>query len=93
MDFTVGDRVVCLIDGGGDREHHGPRAGQEGTIVAYKSIHPVLHYGVEFDQSIIDGHSLRGRITSGNGWWCSKDALVLIGQEEVAYTPDLSAVL
>lgn len=81
MKFQIGDRVVCVVDGGGDRVSAYPRAGQEGTVIIYSKSHD-LPYGIEFDEKFPGSHDLWGESTSYRGRFCTADALELVCQEE-----------
>lgn len=93
MKFQIGDRVRCLVDGGGDSFDDGPRASQEGTIIVYDPAKR-LKCGVAFDDWFHGGHDLAGFASLYHGWWCAEDALVLIPiPEDIAPNLDLSEVL
>lgn len=94
MKFQIGDRVRCVVDGGGDSVSDYPKASQEGTVVYYCS-DQYLQCGIEFDEEFPYGHDLWGAIPSYRGWFCSADALELICQEEclAVETLDLEEVL
>lgn len=81
MIFQAGDRVRCVVDGGGDSVYDYPKASQEGTVVYYCS-EQFLPYGIKFDEEFPGGHDLWGMIPSHRGWFCSADALELICQKE-----------
>ena len=67
--FQIGDRVVCVGDTNPDTRN------AHGTI---KVLHPDGLIGVEFDNRIWRGHSLKPYTFTawpGHGWWCTADTL------------------
>ena len=66
--FKVGDRVRCVAAVSDNKDVKG----KLGTIKVMIGVDPV-HYGVEFDRRIKDGHRCYtggGLCADGHGWWC-----------------------
>lgn len=83
MKFQIGDRVLCIINGGGDRACHGPRAGQAGEIILRDPRNNTLPYCVAFDQPVVEiFRASCQEITHVCRWWCSESALELIDSED-----------
>lgn len=76
MNLHIGDRVVCLIDGGGGARSTFPKAGMRGEVVEVETDQTLSH-GVLFDEEFPRGHDLCGNYPDGRCWWCKEAALAL----------------
>ena len=79
-DFSIGDRVRCIVDHpDGNRDIV---IGSEGVVVRVTS-DGSTNIGVEWDDKISSGHNLDYCISSHRGWYVSKNEIELV--------PDLDA--
>lgn len=77
MKFQIGDRVVCVVAGGGEDAYFSyPACGMVGTVTA--TAPGRLTTGVCFDREFALGNRLDGSAPDRHGWWCSEDTLELI---------------
>lgn len=89
MKFQVGDRVVCAVNGGGDK-YDTPKTGSYGVIVNINHNFKELPYGVCFDEDLPLGHGLlsggKEWCDRAHGWWCAESALELVKDAEIEIT-------
>ena len=74
-DFSVGDRVRCIVDHpDGNRDIV---IGSEGVVARVINCGST-NIGVEWDDRIRAGHNLDYRILSHRGWYVSKNEIELV---------------
>ena len=73
--IQIGDRVICTVDHPDDNPDI--ICGSLGTVVVFDEEF-YRHIGVEWDNEIKDGHSLRSsgvHAKDGHGWWMKEQEI------------------